>query len=288
MLGMLGRKDIDHVAAHAENSAVKVHVVALVLHLGQALDDRPLVQTIADAHRQDHVVILVTIADAVDAGNGGHDHHIAPLDQAFRGRQPHLLDVIVDRAVLLDIEVTRRHVGLGLIIVIIRNEIFHRIFRKEFLELGVQLGSERLVWSQHQRWPTGAGNHIRHRISLAGARHPEQDLIGQPIGEPFDQQADRLGLVACGGKGWCSRKGLPSKETTGLPVLISLMLEFYGFARSETLLRGQLFRFLHGVSMSSSIFAAVEMAPRDPILGLNEAFNADPRDTKVNLGVGVL
>jgi aromatic-amino-acid transaminase len=65
------------------------------------------------------------------------------------------------------------------------------------------------------------------------------------------------------------------------------MLEFYGFARSETLLRGQLFRFLHGVSMSSSIFAAVEMAPRDPILGLNEAFNADPRDTKVNLGVGV-
>ena len=39
--------------------------------------------------------------------------------------------------------------------------------------------------------------------------------------------------------------------------------------------------------MSSSIFAAVEMAPRDPILGLNEAFNADSRSTKVNLGVGV-
>jgi aromatic-amino-acid transaminase len=39
--------------------------------------------------------------------------------------------------------------------------------------------------------------------------------------------------------------------------------------------------------MSSSIFAAVELAPRDPILGLSEAFNADPRDTKVNLGVGV-
>ncbi|HET6721060.1 MAG TPA: aminotransferase class I/II-fold pyridoxal phosphate-dependent enzyme, partial [Rhodocyclaceae bacterium] len=37
----------------------------------------------------------------------------------------------------------------------------------------------------------------------------------------------------------------------------------------------------------SSIFAAVEMAPRDPILGLNEAFNADTRSTKVNLGVGV-
>jgi aromatic-amino-acid transaminase len=37
----------------------------------------------------------------------------------------------------------------------------------------------------------------------------------------------------------------------------------------------------------SSTFSAVEMAPRDPILGLNEAFQADPRPDKVNLGVGV-
>lgn len=36
-----------------------------------------------------------------------------------------------------------------------------------------------------------------------------------------------------------------------------------------------------------SLFSAVEMAPRDPILGLNEAFNVDTRPHKVNLGVGV-
>lgn len=39
--------------------------------------------------------------------------------------------------------------------------------------------------------------------------------------------------------------------------------------------------------MSTSLFAAVEMAPRDPILGLNEAFNAETNPNKVNLGVGV-
>ncbi len=37
----------------------------------------------------------------------------------------------------------------------------------------------------------------------------------------------------------------------------------------------------------SSLLAAVEMAPRDPILGLNEQFAADARANKVNLGVGV-
>jgi aromatic-amino-acid transaminase len=36
-----------------------------------------------------------------------------------------------------------------------------------------------------------------------------------------------------------------------------------------------------------SLFSAVEMAPRDPILGLNEQFAADTHPNKVNLGVGV-
>jgi len=35
------------------------------------------------------------------------------------------------------------------------------------------------------------------------------------------------------------------------------------------------------------LFDAVELAPRDPILGLNEQFNTDTNPAKVNLGVGV-
>jgi len=40
-------------------------------------------------------------------------------------------------------------------------------------------------------------------------------------------------------------------------------------------------------STNSPLFANVELAPRDPILGLTEGFNADTRPNKVNLGVGV-
>jgi aromatic-amino-acid transaminase len=36
-----------------------------------------------------------------------------------------------------------------------------------------------------------------------------------------------------------------------------------------------------------SLFSTVELAPRDPILGLSEQFSADPNPAKVNLGVGV-
>ena len=38
---------------------------------------------------------------------------------------------------------------------------------------------------------------------------------------------------------------------------------------------------------TASIFSAIEMAPRDPILGITEAFNADTNPAKINLGVGV-
>ena len=37
----------------------------------------------------------------------------------------------------------------------------------------------------------------------------------------------------------------------------------------------------------TTLFDAVELAPRDPILGLNEQYNSDTRPNKVNLGVGV-
>jgi len=39
--------------------------------------------------------------------------------------------------------------------------------------------------------------------------------------------------------------------------------------------------------LTGSLLSAIELAPRDPILGVSEAFNADRSENKVNLGVGV-
>ena len=42
-----------------------------------------------------------------------------------------------------------------------------------------------------------------------------------------------------------------------------------------------------GVSATGeSRFASIAMAPPDPILGVGVAFNADPAENKVNLGIG--
>ncbi len=45
--------------------------------------------------------------------------------------------------------------------------------------------------------------------------------------------------------------------------------------------------FRPSASHAVSFFANVEQVPGDPILGLTDAYNADSRPNKVNLGVGI-
>jgi len=59
------------------------------------------------------------------------DDHIRATQQALGGAQAHLLDVLVDGAVFLDEEVALRHVSLGLVIVVVADEILDCVFRKE-------------------------------------------------------------------------------------------------------------------------------------------------------------
>jgi hypothetical protein len=62
-----------------------------------------------------------------------------------------LLDVLIDRGVLLDVGVTRGNVGLGLVIVVVGNKVLDSVLRKEFAEFAVQLGRQRLVMGQDER-----------------------------------------------------------------------------------------------------------------------------------------
>src|SRR6187551_690283 len=49
-----------------------------------------------------------------------------PREHALGRRQAHLLDVLVDRGILLDEEISLRHIGLGLVVVVVADEVFDR------------------------------------------------------------------------------------------------------------------------------------------------------------------
>ena len=144
-------------------------------------------------------MVFGRVADAVDRRHRRDDDAVGPLEDRLGRRQPHLLDVLVDRAVLLDVEVARRHVRLGLVVVVVRDEILDRVVREELAELRVELRGERLVRREHQRRAAGARDDVapscrscpsRSRRAASGTTSPSR--------KPFDQLVDRLGLVARG------------------------------------------------------------------------------------------
>ncbi len=114
------------------------------------------------------------------------------------GRKAHLLDVLVDRGILLDEEVARWDVGLGLVVVVIGDEVLDRVLRKELAELGIELCRQGLVRCEHERRPPELRNHVRHRVGLARAGHAEQRLERQAVADSLREQRDRLRLVARG------------------------------------------------------------------------------------------
>ena len=78
---------------------------------------------------------------------------------------------------LLDIGVGARDVGLGLVVVVVGDEILDRVVGEEDLELAVELGGERLVGREDQRRALRRLDHLGHGEGLARAGDAEQHLV---------------------------------------------------------------------------------------------------------------
>jgi len=127
----MGRKNLDHVAADAERRPVKVDVVALVLNLDQILEQLMPRMFLAGFDFDDKAFVGVGRTEAVNAGNGGNDDDIAPFKNGARGPVAKLVDFFVDRGILLNEQIPSRDIGLGLIVILIRHEVFDGVFGEE-------------------------------------------------------------------------------------------------------------------------------------------------------------
>ena len=141
-------------------------------------------------------MVIDRIADTVDGRHGGDNDGVASLQQRLGCRQAHLLDMLVDVRVFLDEQIFRRYVGLGLVIVVIRDEILDGVFRKEFAHFRVKLGGECFVGRHDQRRDAEARNDMRHGVGLARSGDAQQCLVDQPVAHPCRQLVNGLGLIA--------------------------------------------------------------------------------------------
>ena len=193
-----GKVDVNDIAPHPEGAPVEVDVVALVSHLDQASQQFRTLDLVSHLEEEHHLAVLLWRADAVDARHRGDDDHVLTLQQGACCRKPQTVQFVIKRGGLLDVEITVRNVGLRLVVVVEADEILNRVFRKEGLELVVELCGKHLVVDQHQRGPLPALDDIGHRVGLPGAGDAEQHLMPMVLLQSIHQRLVGLGLIPGG------------------------------------------------------------------------------------------
>ena len=196
---VVGREDFQGVAPAAEGSPLKGLVIAPVLLGDEVGHQLLLVDPVADLQAEGHGGVGLHRTNAVDAGDRGHDDDIVPLQDRPRGRVPHAVDLFVNRGVLLDVGVGPRHVGLGLVVVVVGDEELHGIVREEAPELAVELGRQGLVGRQDQGRTLGRLDHLGHGEGLARSRYTQEDLVALLRRKAGDKLGDGCWLVSCRG-----------------------------------------------------------------------------------------
>ena len=133
--GFISRLQFDGVASHPKISTAKCHVVAFVLQVHQPTQNTLLVVLNTLMQLEQIALVLLGIAHAVNTAHRCHHDHITTSEQCFGGRVAEPIDFVVDRRVFFNEGVTRRNVRLGLVVVVVADEILHPIVREELLHL---------------------------------------------------------------------------------------------------------------------------------------------------------
>ena len=159
-------------------------------------DELVAADALADLQRTHRAQVLLGRAETVDARDGRDHDDVAPAEQRVGRGVPQALDLGVDRGVLLDEGVGLRDVGLGLVVVVVADEVLDRVVRHEVAELVRELRREGLVVRHHQGRALHLLDEPGGRRGLAGSGRAEQHDIRLAGVDAVRELCDRLRLVA--------------------------------------------------------------------------------------------
>ena len=195
---LVGRDDVHRVALHTESAASEGDVVTGVLDIHQQAQEPIAFDLFVDL--QDHRAVQVGLrgAEAVNAGDRGDNHDVPARQQRGGRRVTQALHVLINGRVLLDVRIRLRDIRLRLVVVVIGDEVFHRVVRQQATQLVGQLGGQGFIRRHDQggalllfdqpggrRGLTRTGGAHQHHVALASV-------------EALVQFFDRLRLVAGG------------------------------------------------------------------------------------------
>ncbi len=195
---VVGGPDFNDVAANAEGAALEVGVVAFIEDFDEFLGNLLAADALAFFQHEEHAVVGFRGTEAVDATDAGDDDAIAALEEGAGGGETEFVEFVVDGGFFFDVGVGVGDVGLGLVVVVIADEVFDGVVGEELLEFLVELGGEDLVMGEDEGGAAGEFDDLGHCEGLAGAGDAEQDLVGVAVVNAADEGFNGGALVAAG------------------------------------------------------------------------------------------
>ena len=106
--------------------------------------------------------------------------------------------MIIYLRIFLDKRIRRGHIGLGLVVIIVRNKVLDRVFGEELFKFSVELCRERLVVRHHDRWPLELLNDVGHGEGFTASGNTQECLRREPCTDSIYQLLYRAGLITGG------------------------------------------------------------------------------------------
>ncbi len=191
-------QDFERITTHPEDTGLDFQVVALVLDIDQLPQEGIPTVDLSFWNLQHRGAIGFRVAQTINGGDRCHDNNILAGHQRRCCCQAQTVNLFVNIGFFLDIQIASWDVGFRLIIIVIRDEILHCIFREEFGILGVKLGCQCFVVGHHQGGQLQLLDHVGNCESLACASGTEQNLVMVAFVDTFHELTDGFRLVASG------------------------------------------------------------------------------------------
>jgi hypothetical protein len=192
-----GREDFDRIAQCVVHALLEIEPGTAVLDVSESAQKLVAFDLLSAFDFDRECFVIFDVTETVDARDRRDDEHITACEQVERRGVAELFDFLVDRRVFFDVRIGRRQIRLGLVVVVVGNEIRNGVLREKTLELAAQLRSQSFVVSEHEGWALHFVNDVRHRERFAGTRRTEERLVLFSGAEARDKLFDRTRLIAC-------------------------------------------------------------------------------------------
>ena len=193
----ISQKNIYRIAFYPEISTVQFYFIAGVEAVNELTQENISHQFLTAANFNHIFGEVIGITDAIQARNRRNHQHITPARQQRRGgSQTEFFQFLIDGKIFFDVHIGHRQIGFGLIIIVIRHEIFNRILREKTFELAVKLGCQGFVVAQYKRWFLHLLHHIGYGKCFTRTGHTKESLVRNAHVDPVHQLPDGFRLVA--------------------------------------------------------------------------------------------